>query len=79
VNKLNYDALHLKQREVKMKFISSSLVTVGTILILFGLITFLKGSAFLGVGYAVNYFHAATSFLLLALCSKYICGCEKKK
>lgn len=62
-----------------MKFISSSLVTVGTILILFGLITFLKGSAFLGVGYAVNYFHAATSFLLLALCSKYICGCEKKK
>ena len=62
-----------------MKFISSGLVTIGTILILFGLITFLKGSTFLGVGYAVNYFHGATSFLILALCSKHICECKKKE
>ena len=62
-----------------MKFISSSLVVIGTILILFVLITFLKGSAFLGVVYAVNYFHAATSFLILALCSKHICECKKKE
>ena len=62
-----------------MKFISSGLVTIGTILILFGLITFLTGSAFLGVNHSVNYFHAATSFLVLALCSKHICECKKKE
>ena len=62
-----------------MKIISKILVLIGAILMLFGFITFLKGSAFLGVGYPVNYFHAATSFLVLAICVKFICNCEKKE
>lgn len=62
-----------------MKLINWILVIIGAILMLFGFITFLKGSAFLGVGYPVNYFHAATSFLLLALCLKLVCKCEKKE
>ena len=62
-----------------MKFISSILVVIGAILMLFGFIAFLKGSAFLGVGYPANYFHAATSFLVLALCLKYVWKCEKKE
>ena len=60
-----------------MKIISSILVVIGVVLMLFGFITFLKGSAFLGVGHSVNYFHVATSFLVLSLCSKFIC--EKKE
>ena len=62
-----------------MKIISSILVVIGAVLMLFGFITFLKGSAFLGVGYPVNYFHAATSFMLLALCLKFVCKCDKKE
>ena len=62
-----------------MKFISSISVVIGAILMLFGFITFLKGSAFLGIGYPVNYFHAATSFLVLALCLKLVCKSEKKE
>jgi hypothetical protein len=62
-----------------MKIISSILVVIGAVLMLFGFITFLKGSAFLGVGYPVNYFHAATSFLVLALCLKLVCKFEKKE
>ena len=60
-----------------MKLISSILVVIGVVLMLFGFITFLKGSAFLGVSHSVNYFHVAISFLVLALCSKFIC--EKKE
>ena len=62
-----------------MKIICKILVFIGAILMLFGFITFLKGSAFLGVGYPVNYFHAATSFLVLAICVKFICHYEKKE
>ena len=62
-----------------MKIICKILVFIGAILMLFGFITFLKGSAFLGVGYPVNYFHAATSFLVLAICVKFICDYEKKE
>ncbi len=62
-----------------MKIICKILVIIGAVLMLFGFITFLKGSAFLGVGYPVNYFHAATSFLVLALCSKFICEFKKKE
>ncbi|MCK4311928.1 MAG: hypothetical protein KAW88_04260 [Candidatus Cloacimonetes bacterium] len=62
-----------------MKIISSILVIIGAILMLFGFITFLKGSAFLGVGLPVNYFHAATSAMLLAICLKFVCHSEKKE
>ncbi len=62
-----------------MKFIACLFVIIGFILMIFGFITFLKGSAFLGVGYAVNYYHAATSFLLLAICCKLVCSCKKEK
>ncbi|MDP8202042.1 MAG: hypothetical protein P9M11_07860 [Candidatus Tenebribacter burtonii] len=62
-----------------MKLISKILVVIGTILMLFGFITFLQGSAFLGVGYPVNYFHAAISFLLLALCLELVWKSKKKE
>ncbi|MCF7857749.1 MAG: hypothetical protein K9N07_00285 [Candidatus Cloacimonetes bacterium] len=60
-----------------MIIVSKILTAIGALLMLFGIITFFKGSSFLGVGYAVNYFHAATSFLVIALCAKFICKQKK--
>ena len=43
--------------------------TVAALLMLFGCIHFFfTPAAFLGVNHAVNFFHVANSFLLLAIC-----------
>ena len=62
-----------------MKFFSWIVAILAVILMIFGLITFLKQGAFLGVRHALNYFHVASSMLLLAIWLYFQGHCKKKE
>jgi hypothetical protein len=54
---------------------------IGALMILLALISLIIGKNLFGVGHAVNYFHAANSFLLLTIALFIVvnrCECNKK-
>ncbi|MBN2460925.1 MAG: hypothetical protein JXB60_04905 [Candidatus Cloacimonetes bacterium] len=62
-----------------MKFLAWLFAIIAVILMIFGFIAFLIQNAFLGVNHAVNFFHVAISFLLLAMCCTMLGTCKKKE
>lgn len=54
---------------------------IGAVMILLAVISLIVGKNLFGVGHAVNYFHAANSFLLLTIALFVVvnrCDCNKK-
>ncbi|MCK4313042.1 MAG: hypothetical protein KAW88_09945 [Candidatus Cloacimonetes bacterium] len=62
-----------------MKTISWILVIVAVIVMIIGLVDGLVAGKFFGVKHLVNYCHLANTFLLFAICSKFICTWKKKE
>jgi hypothetical protein len=53
---------------------------IGVIIVLVAVISIISGKNIFGYGHAVNYFHAANSFFLMAIASfivVYRCECKK--
>lgn len=51
---------------------------VAGLLMIFGIIAYFFGIGILGVNHVVNYFHAANSFLLMAICLTLFMRCKEK-
>ncbi len=62
-----------------MKIISWILVIVAVIIMIIAFLDWIIAGQIFKVKQLVSYFHIANSFLLLALCTKFICTCKKKE
>ena len=61
-----------------MKVLPYVFLVIALILMLLGVIDLLFHPAFLPVSKAVNYFHVASSFLLLTICLRLLINCKEK-
>ena len=62
-----------------MKTISWILVIIAVIVMIIGLVDGLVAGKLFGVKHLVNYCHLANTFLLFAICSKFIFTWKKKE
>jgi len=60
-----------------MNFISRILIVIAVIFMIYGIINFFFD--FPGVPNSENFFHIANSFLLLAICLKFVSSYKEKK